>query len=108
MTFEIRTLPEFDQQAKSLAKKYPSLKQDLQHLVESLLQEPHQGIGLGKNCYKVRIRITSKGRGKSAGARVITCIRVVEDVIWLLTIYDKSDRSTITDKELSALVNKIQ
>lgn len=108
MSFEIRTIPEFDQQAKVLARKYASLKQDLQTLIESLLKVPRQGTALGKNCYKVRIRIASKGRGKSAGARVITCIRVVDEVIWLLTIYDKSDRATITDKELAALIAKIQ
>ena len=58
---------------------------------------------------KVRLGIASKGKGKgkSGGARVITCVRVVGQEVWLLTIYDKSDKATITDKELSQLVKQI-
>lgn len=48
--------------------------------------------------------IASKGKGKSGGARVITCVRVLGEVVWLLTIYDKSDQADITDKELAGLV----
>lgn len=49
----------------------------------------------------------SKGKGKSGGARVITCVRVVGNVVWLLTIYDKSQQATITDKELMQLVAQV-
>jgi hypothetical protein len=62
---------------------------------------------LGKGCYKVRMRIASKGRGKSGGARLITCVRIVGNVVWLLTIYDKSEKASVTDKELSDLVSRI-
>lgn len=59
---------------------------------------------MGKGCYKVRMSIASKGKGKSGGARVITCVRVVGEVVWLLTMYDKSDQADISDKELAVLV----
>jgi mRNA-degrading endonuclease RelE of RelBE toxin-antitoxin system len=107
MSFEVRTIPEFDQRAKALSKKYPSLKHDLRAFVELLAEEPRQGTPLGKGCYKVRMSIASKGRGKSGGARVITCVRIVDHEVWLLTIYDKSQQDSITDKELSALVEKL-
>lgn len=107
MSFEVRTIPEFDQRAKALSKKYPSLKDDLQAFVVMLAEEPRQGTSLGKGCYKVRMSIASKGRGKSGGARVITCVRVIGREVWLLTIYDKSQQDSITDKELSALVGRI-
>jgi len=107
MSFEIRTLPEFDQRAKVLAKKYASLKQDLQELVTVLAEDPKQGTALGKGCYKVRMSIASKGKGKSGGARVITCVRIVGQQVWLLTIYDKSQRASISDKELKQLVAQI-
>lgn len=90
-----------------MAKKYPSLKQDLQELVNKLLEEPRQGSALGKGCYKVRMAIASKGKGKSGGARVITCVRVVGEVVWLLTVYDKSEQADIKDNELAALIARI-
>ena len=107
MSYSIRTIPEFDRRAKALAKKYPSLKRDLGELVNELLEDPRQGSALGKGCYKVRMSIASKGKGKSGGARVVTCVRVVGEVVWLLTVYDKSDQADITDKELSGLLAQV-
>lgn len=75
--------------------------------MDGLAEEPRQGTALGRGCYKVRMRIASKGKGKSGGARVITCVRVVGNVVWLLTIYDKSQQATITDKELMQLVAQV-
>lgn len=53
--------------------------------------------------------ITSKDKGKSGGARVITVTAIVsvnETNITLLTIYDKSDRETIKDSELKKILKK--
>ena len=107
MSFEIRTIPEFEQRAKALAKRYRSLKGDLQELLADLAEEPRQGTALGKGCFKVRMRIGSKGKGKSGGARVITCVHIVDNAVWLLTIYDKSEKASITDRELKALLEQI-
>jgi hypothetical protein len=107
MSYDIRTIPEFDQRLKALAKRHSTIKLDLQELSEELADAPKQGVALGLNCYKVRMRIRSKGNGKSGGARVITCVHVIGEVVWLLTIFDKSDRESISDKELKALVAAI-
>jgi hypothetical protein len=48
--------------------------------------------------------ISSKGKGKSGGSRVITCVKVLEQDVYLLSIYDKSDKESITDKELDNLL----
>ena len=69
MEVSIKTIPEFDRRAKRLAKKYKSLKSDLQQTVLSLRQNPTQGINLGNGVYKVRLAIASKGGGKSGGGR---------------------------------------
>ena len=50
------------------------------------------------------MRIRGKNAGKSGGARVITCVKVVGERIHLLTIYDKSDQDTISDKERDDLL----
>jgi hypothetical protein len=85
---------------KRLSKKYPSLKVEFTELVFSLKQTPEQGKSLGNNCYKIRLAIASKGKGKSGGARVISFIHIIQTRIYLLSIYDKSEQSDISDKDL--------
>lgn len=108
MSYSIETIPPFDKQLKRLFKKYPSLKQDLTELATQLVENPTTGTSLGNNCYKIRLAISSKGKGKSGGARVITHVYVQETTIYLLTIYDKSEVSDISDKEIKELISFIQ
>ena len=68
MSYNVITLPPFERQVKRLLKKYPSLKSELRELIASLKEHPDQGAPLGNNCYKIRISIASKGKGKSGGA----------------------------------------
>ena len=104
MTYNIIAVPKFKKELKKLAKKYPSLKSDFSALLESLKSEPKQGTALGKNCFKIRLAIKSKGKGKSGGARVITNIVVSADTVFLLSIYDIADKANLTDKELKELL----
>lgn len=104
MSFNIVVTDGFKKHAKSIAKKHRSLKSDLNKLIDSLEENPTQGEALGKDCYKVRMAITSKGKGKSGGSRVITCVKIVNQTAFLLTIFDKSDKENISDKELDELL----
>ncbi|WP_367278596.1 type II toxin-antitoxin system RelE/ParE family toxin [Mucilaginibacter sp.] len=92
---------------KKLAKKYISLKKEYENFINDLEENPEQGISLGNNCYKIRIAIASKGKGKSGGARIITHIIIRENTVFLLTIYDKSEKENISDKELNELLDQI-
>lgn len=104
MGFEVYSTSFFEKQFKKLAKKFPSLTQDVLSLSEILENEPMQGTSLGKDCYKVRLAIKSKSRGKSGGARVITCVKVVGSMVYLLSIYDKSDKEALDENELERLL----
>jgi mRNA-degrading endonuclease RelE of RelBE toxin-antitoxin system len=104
MSFNIYTTPFFDLELKKLSRKYPSVKNDFKALVDALKENPKQGQPLGKDCYKIRMAISSKGRGKSGGSRVISCIKIVAGAVFLLSIYDKSDKESISDKELDNLL----
>ncbi|MEA5457769.1 hypothetical protein VB796_01890 [Arcicella sp. LKC2W] len=90
MNFEIISTPEFEKELKRLNKKYVSMKMDYVKLLLDLQDNPTQGEPLGKDCYKVRMSIESKNKGKSGGARVITCVKIIDDIVYLLAIYDKS------------------
>ena len=102
----IKAIPSFSKDIKALKKKYRSIDNDFEKLIESLLEDPLQGDGLGNDCYKVRMAIESKNKGKSGGARIITCVKIINETIYLLSIYDKSSQSTIKDVELKDLLKK--
>ena len=99
---------QFVREVKRLSKKHPSLRADLNQLQNQLLNNPYEGKSLGQSCYKIRMAITSKGQGKSGGARVVTCIRIERDTIYLLKIFDKSEQETISDAELTELLQQIE
>jgi mRNA-degrading endonuclease RelE of RelBE toxin-antitoxin system len=107
MSYNVLTIPPFDKQLKRLAKKYHSLKSDYARLLKELEQNPALGTPLGNNCYKIRLAIDSKGKGKSGGARVITNFILSEKNVYLLSIYDKSEKDNLTDKELKELLKYI-
>jgi len=107
MSYKVLSIAVFEKQAKRLIKKYPSLKNELFELVRGLKENPEQGTAIGKSCYKIRISIASKGKGKSGGARIITNFVVTHNSVYLLSIYDKADKENITDKELENLLGYI-
>lgn len=72
MNSEIRITSRFRKEAKRLSKKYPSLKWDLEELFKKVSINPKSGTPLGKNFFIIRLQISSEGKGKSGGARVIT------------------------------------
>jgi mRNA-degrading endonuclease RelE of RelBE toxin-antitoxin system len=100
MSFKIIPTPPFERELKQLAKKYPSIKKDITALAQQLTQQPQMGTPIGHDCFKIRMAITAKGKGKSGGARVITHVQVTKEHIFLLSIYDKSEAENITGKEL--------
>lgn len=107
MNYKVEVTSKFKKQARHLQRKYPSLKQELVILFDSLTIEPKQGIPIGHECYKIRLSIESKGKGKSGGARVITHIHITDTTVYLVTIFDKSAQANISDKEIVSLIKDI-
>jgi len=106
MNYRIVTTDDFERNFKRLSKKYHSLKDDYEILINELLKNPTMGDDLGNNTRKVRMAIASKNRGKSCGARVITfnvLVDMVNTKIYLLTIYDKGEHDSISKKEIAQL-----
>lgn len=107
MNFDIVVTEPFERKLKRLAKKHHSIIDDLLAIEQELLQNPIMGTPLGKDCYKIRVAITSKGKGKSSGARLITYIRVLKNTVYLLDIYDKSEQISISLKELQIIIDAL-
>ncbi|MBA3673755.1 MAG: type II toxin-antitoxin system RelE/ParE family toxin [Chitinophagaceae bacterium] len=104
MNYKIETTDNFIKELKPLSKKYRSLKADLQILNSQLQINPIQGSPLGKNCYKIRLAIASKRKGKSGGARIITCVKIIQQTVFLLSIFDKSDIENISNERLTEIL----
>jgi mRNA-degrading endonuclease RelE of RelBE toxin-antitoxin system len=108
MSFKVLLTPPFERQSKRLVKKHPSLKKEIALLINTLEFEPVQGTSIGHHCFKIRLSIASKAKGKSGGARVIIYVLVTESMVYLLSIYDKSEREDISNTELKQLLNQIR
>ena len=110
MQVNISTHREFERNFKHLRKKYASLLDDFKKFLASLSDNPLQGVEIDRNVRKIRMQITSKGKGKSGGARIITYnVESCSDDeynITLLTIYDKNEISNVSDEYIRSLLNR--
>ncbi|MEP7269209.1 MAG: hypothetical protein ABI844_16430 [Saprospiraceae bacterium] len=107
MSYKIVTLEAFDKNLKKLNKKFPSLSIELALLKDSLLLNPFQGKSLGKSVYKIGFAVKSKGQGKRGGLRLITWVVIIAEQIYLLSIYDKSQIDSISQKEIKEIISRI-
>jgi hypothetical protein len=108
MSFDVVATEPFERKLKRLTKKHKSLVKDLAVVIEELTKNPKLGTPIGKDCYKIRVAISSKGKGKSGGARMITYLRIIKHTVFLMDIYDKSEQANISDKELKQLIDILQ
>jgi len=107
MKVTIETSKSFDKEFKRFAKHYVSFVSDMKKLSDEIRINPNLGTDLGNGIRKIRMQVTSKGKGKSGGVRVISVnvyVSVTETSVTLLYIYDKSERSTIKKQEIVALM----
>ena len=99
----------FETKFKRLKKKFRTLKEEMKELTSVLEQTPTTGESLGSGLYKIRLASKSKGKGKSGGFRVITYLLTETkdgSEIYLITIYDKSEESSIK-KEMLLKIFKV-
>ena len=112
MANSIEYSPMFIKRAKNLKKRHPSLTSDLEKLEESLINAPRQGVDFGSGLYKLRLAVKSKGKGKSGGYRVITYLVNRSDtddvIITMLTLFDKSEESSIDKEYLQKAINSLK
>lgn len=114
MKTEIVITNNFSNEVKKFLKKYKSLKSELRKLNNQLLENPRLGKPIGKNSYKVRLAVKSKGKGKSGGLRIITHLDInvhideLTNTVFLLSVYDKSETDSISKNELARLLSKLK
>lgn len=107
MSYSVLPTHRFERELKRLVKKFSSLKQEYAKLIAELIETPEAGAFIGNNCYKIRLPIASKGKGKRGGARVVTYLYVETETVYLLTIYDKGEKEDLKPNELKIMVDSL-
>ncbi|HAR20042.1 MAG TPA: hypothetical protein DCR46_05225 [Cytophagales bacterium] len=107
MSYSVFSTHRFEKELKRLVKKFPSLKKEYTNLINDLAEKPDSGVSLGNNCYKIRLSLASKGKGKRAGARVIIYLCLDPKSIYFLTIYDKSEKEDVKPNDLKMIVESL-
>jgi mRNA-degrading endonuclease RelE of RelBE toxin-antitoxin system len=108
MSYSIISTHRFSKELKRLVKKFPSLKSEFGDLINKINQEPKIGNFIGNNCYKIRLAITSKRKGKSGGARIITYLHLNSETAYLLTIYDKGEKEDLKPNEIGEMIDSLE
>ncbi|MDZ4666390.1 MAG: type II toxin-antitoxin system RelE/ParE family toxin [bacterium] len=108
MSYSIISTHRFEKELKRLAKKFASLKKEFAELIADIVADPEIGTFIGHNCYKIRLAIGSKGKGKSGGARVITYLYIETETVYLLTIYDKGEKAELKPNELKEIIESLE
>ena len=107
MTYRFIFTAWFDRNLKSLRKHNPSLRGDFDSFLQIFDAEAHPIIPRTGGARKARM--SAKGRGKRGGYRVVYYF-VLENTVWLLTIYDKVQKENLSPEEekiIQALIEKI-
>ena len=107
MIFEkliIKDTETFNKDVKKLKKRYKHIEKDYIDFINSIKSIDDLGINLGNNIFKVRIANSDKNRGKSSGYRLISYLKLIENELYVIYIYDKSDMENINENEIDKLI----
>ena len=97
---------EFKRNLRTLAKRYRHIRSDVQPVITQLQKGEIVGDKVprtGHAIFKVRVKNSDLRKGKRAGYRVIYYVKTPLKTV-LITIYAKSDRSTVSPNQIRRIV----
>ena len=107
---QIALTPRFQKDLRELAKRYRSIRTDLQSLIAQLQAGETPGdciAGIAYQVFKVRLKNSNIQKGKSGGYRVIYYLKTDTEII-LATIYSKSDLSDVSNEVIEAAISQYE
>lgn len=107
---QIEASPTFNRNLRNLAKKYRSIRKDIQPIIEQLEQGEVLGDqipNIGYSVFKLRIRNSDTQKGKSGGYRLIYYVKTSDGII-LLTIYAKSEQVDIAPNDIQSIITEYE
>jgi mRNA-degrading endonuclease RelE of RelBE toxin-antitoxin system len=105
-SIKVEVAPTFNRNLRTLAKKYRSIRRDIQPVIEQLQKGDSPGDripGIGHEVFKLRVRNSDVQKGKSGGYRLLYYAKTVTGII-LLTIYTKSEQADIAAAEIRSAI----
>ncbi|MDF0552121.1 type II toxin-antitoxin system RelE/ParE family toxin [Kamptonema sp. UHCC 0994] len=103
---QVEAAPTFTRNLRNIAKKYRSIRDDIQPVIEQLERGELPGkqiSGIGYDVFKLRVRNSDVQKGKSGGYRLIYYVKTAKGII-LLTVYTKSEQSDIPAEEITGII----
>ncbi|MBW4618038.1 MAG: type II toxin-antitoxin system RelE/ParE family toxin [Cyanosarcina radialis HA8281-LM2] len=107
---EVEASPTFNRNLRTLAKKYRSIRNDVQPLIEQLERGDLPGdriSGVDYPVFKLRVRNSDIQKGKSGGYRLIYYVKTVNGIV-LLTIYAKSEQVDIGAEDIQNIITEYE
>jgi mRNA-degrading endonuclease RelE of RelBE toxin-antitoxin system len=107
---QVKASPTFNRNLRTLAKKYRSIRNDIQPVIEQLEQGELPGDqipGVGYAVFKLRVRNSDTQKGKSGGYRLIYYVKTATGII-LLTVYAKSEQVDIAADSIQSIITEYE
>ncbi|SFV71220.1 hypothetical protein MNB_SV-13-1728 [hydrothermal vent metagenome] len=104
MKLQVIEKPHYQKSYKKLSKHYKHITSDIDKFLDAISSKDDLGIELKSNVFKVRIKNSDKNKGKSAGYRLISYIKIIKNELHLLYIYDKSKIINLKEEDIDKLV----
>ena len=107
MAYNVILTSGFKRELKHIAKKHRQILTDINLLIANLEVNPFTGSDLGKNVYKIRLKITGSSKGKSGGARIITYIKIVFNPYNLYNTYNPYTHPQMLKNVITIRINGV-
>ncbi len=103
---QVEAAPTFNRNLRTLAKKYRSIRNDIQPVIAQIERGELPGdqiSQIGYEVFKLRVQNSDIQKGKSGGYRLIYYVKTATGII-LLTIYTKSEQADIAADDIRSII----
>ena len=100
----IKDTDTFNKAVKKLKKRFRNIEKDYLAFLDSIQTDEDLGVYLGEGIYKTRIANSDKQGGKSGGYRLISYLKLIDNELYLMYIYDKSDFENVSEHDIDSLI----
>jgi mRNA-degrading endonuclease RelE of RelBE toxin-antitoxin system len=100
----------FKRNLKNLGKKYRSIRNDIEPVIQQLQNGELPGnqiSGIGYKVFKLRVKNSDIAKGKSGGYRLIYYCQTATGIV-LLTIYTKSEQADIAAEDIKRIISQYE
>lgn len=107
MNYNIEISARFEKEITKLLKKFPSLKEEYAELLVSLKEHRFKALYLVINVIKFAFLLRLKAVENQEG-QALSPTYIAETTVYLLSIYDKSDQESSSDKDILSIIKTIR